>query len=288
NRGIKTPTKFLPVGQGFFVEVVTDLGDIEFNNSQRTFKRESAGESVFLRDATETAVEEENTLNETQILRLEFGVSSGASRSFVLGFSEQTTDGFDYGYDGGLITNPPADDMGSLLDGQQYVIQAFAPITPDKEVDLVLHASGNYTYSLKSTEITNIPESQPLFIRDNLTGNTFDLRSAQQYDFTSVAGSFTDRFQVIFEDPTLSTPDLQLNNILVFVNNDKLFVKGVEDQVKALSIINMLGQNVKRYNDVSHDVLKNGIDISGLSTGMYVVSLQTTNKLQHTQKVVKE
>ncbi|NND10143.1 MAG: T9SS type A sorting domain-containing protein, partial [Flavobacteriaceae bacterium] len=78
-----------------------------------------------------------------------------------------------------------------------------------------------------------------------------------------------------------------LNNILVFVNNDKLFVKGVEDQVKALSITNMLGQNVKRYNDVSYNVLKNGIDISGLSTGMYVVSLQTTNKLQHTQKVVK-
>ncbi|MBT8303826.1 MAG: T9SS type A sorting domain-containing protein, partial [Bacteroidia bacterium] len=161
-------------------------------------------------------------------------------------------------------------------------------ITPDKEVDLVLHASGNYTYSLKSTEITNIPESQPLFIRDNLTGNTYDLRSAQQYDFTSVAGSFTDRFQVIFEDPTLSTPDLQLNNILVFVNNDKLFVKGVEDQVKALSITNMLGQNVKRYNNVSHDVLKNGIDISDLSTGMYVVSLQTTNELQHTQKVIKD
>ncbi len=45
---------------------------------------------------------------------------------------------------------PPDDDMGSLLNGQQYVIQAFAPYTPDKEIDLVLHASGNFTYTLKS------------------------------------------------------------------------------------------------------------------------------------------
>ena len=43
---------------------------------------------------------QENVASETQILRLEFRVSNGASRSFVLGFTEDATDGFDYGYDG--------------------------------------------------------------------------------------------------------------------------------------------------------------------------------------------
>ncbi len=42
---------------------------------------------------------DETTASETQILRLEFRVSSGASRSFVLGFTEDATDGYDYGYD---------------------------------------------------------------------------------------------------------------------------------------------------------------------------------------------
>ena len=40
NRGIKTPTNFIPVGQAFFVEVVND-GNIEFNNGQRVFIKES-------------------------------------------------------------------------------------------------------------------------------------------------------------------------------------------------------------------------------------------------------
>ncbi len=38
--GIKTPTFNIPVGQGFFVEVIND-GNIEFNNGQRVFVKES-------------------------------------------------------------------------------------------------------------------------------------------------------------------------------------------------------------------------------------------------------
>ncbi len=231
-QGIKRPTNYIPVGQSFFVQVIAD-GDIEFNNGQRIFIKESDvladqlnggyanNGSVFFRtsntDNAESGTEE--TAAETQILRLEFGVSSGASRSFVIGFSEDATDGYDYGLDGGLINDPPDDDMGSLLNGQQYVIQAFAPYTPDKEIDLVLHASGNYTYTLKSTEISNFPEDQDLFLRDNLNGGHFDLRSTEPYNFTSVAGSFTDRFQVIFQDPSaLSTEEFMSDNTLIYVN----------------------------------------------------------------------
>ncbi len=38
--GIKRPTNYIPVGQSFFVEVIAD-GDIEFNNGQRVFIKES-------------------------------------------------------------------------------------------------------------------------------------------------------------------------------------------------------------------------------------------------------
>ncbi len=70
-------------------------------------------------ELSETIVE-----SDPKILRIEFRVSNGASRSFVIGFTDDSTDGWDYGLDGGLIQNPPPDDMGSLLDGQQYIIQA--------------------------------------------------------------------------------------------------------------------------------------------------------------------
>ena len=290
-QGIKVPTFNIPVGQGFFVEVVND-GNIEFNNGQRVFKQENLNESVFFRDVDSqtTGSSTENRVDEMQILRLEFGVSSGASRSFVLGFSDYTTDGFDYGYDGGLITNPPADDMGSLLNGQQYVIQAFAPITPEKEVALVMHSSGSFTHTLKSTEITNIPESQALLIRDNLTGSIYDLRSTEPYNFTSDSGTFMDRFEVVFTDPTLSVNDNVLDTVVIFVDNrqDKLMVKGLDQDVRQMTITNMLGQIVRTFNDIENNVLENGVHVGDLSSGVYLVNLMTKDNLKLNKKIILE
>ncbi|NNL16081.1 MAG: T9SS type A sorting domain-containing protein [Flavobacteriaceae bacterium] len=287
--GIKLPTFYLPVGQGFFVEVAND-GDIEFNNGQRVFKKEDLGESIFFRSSnTDSQASTEETASETQILRLEFGVSSGASRSFVIGFSEDATDGYDFGLDGGLINDPPDDDMGSLLNGQQYVIQAFAPYTPDKEIDLVLHASGNFTYTLKSTEISNFPEDQDLFIKDLLTGQSYDLRSTVPYNFTSVAGSFTDRFKVVFQDPeALSTEDITNDNILIYVNQpeEKLYVSQLTEQVKKLSIKNLLGQQIISFDKIDNQTLENGLDISYLNTGVYIISLSYDNDQTIDKKVI--
>ena len=222
----------------------------------------------------------ETVLTEIQILRLEFRVSNGASRSFVIGFTEDATDGFDYGYDGGLINNPPLDDMGSLLNGQQYVIQAFAPITPDKEIDLVLHASGNFNYTLISTEISNFPDDQDLFMRDNLTGESFNLRDNDGYQFTSKAGTFATRFQVIFQDPsTLSNEEFNTDNTLMYVNGTegKLYVKSLTDQARQLNMTNMLGQTIKSFDKINNQNLENGINISDLNTGIYIVNIQTEN-----------
>lgn len=231
----------------------------------------------------------EPTTSETQILRLEFRVSNGASRSFVIGFAENTTDGFDYGYDGGLIQNPPPDDMGSLLNGQQYVIQAFAPITPDKEIDLVLHASGNFDYTLISTEISNFPDDQDLFLKDNLTGEYFDLRSPKGYSFNSEAGTFMNRFQVIFQDPAaLSNEEFTANNTLIYVNpiEEELYAKSLKDQAIRLRIVNLLGQNVKSYRSITNQALENGIDISNLNPGIYMVSIFTDNNNSIDKKVI--
>ncbi len=295
-QGIKIPTFYIPVGQGFFVEIVND-GNVEFNNGQRVFIKESDSDgvnpnngSLFFRngDSQTSDSTTENRVDEMMILRLEFGVSSGASRSFVLGFSNYTTDGFDYGYDGGLITSPPSDDMGSILNGDQYVIQAFAPITPEKEVNLIMHSSGSFTHTLKSTEITNIPEGQDLFIRDNLTSSTYDLRSTEPYNFTSVAGTFTDRFEVIFTDPTLSVSDEILNNLIIYMDNvqDKLYIKSLDEDVKNITLTNLLGQTVKTFSNLDSNTLENGLHINGLSSGIYLVNLTTENNSELTKKII--
>jgi len=179
--------------------------------------------------------------------------------------------------------------MGSILNGEQYVIQAFSPITDDKVIDLNLNTSGNFTYSLKAVELTNIAEGQEIYLRDNLNNTYFDLTSEEAYNFTSEAGLFTDRFDIVFEAAeTLSSEEFNTDSTLIYVNQleDKLYVKALTNQAKQLSMTNMLGQVVKSYNSVNNQTLENGIDISNLNSGVYVVSVQTENNLSIDKKVI--
>src|SRR5690606_24048391 len=52
---IKTPTRAVAVGQGFFVEGKALGGDVIFKNSQRLFAREAGGGSVFFRNTEDSA-----------------------------------------------------------------------------------------------------------------------------------------------------------------------------------------------------------------------------------------
>ena len=303
--GIKRPTFYIPVGQGFFVEVVED-GNIEFNNGQRVHIKESDilidqddpnygenGSSFFrtTNNQSSQASQEEEVENPYQLIRLEFKTSAGASRRFVLGFSETATDGFDYGLDGGYIDDIPEDDMGSLFEGKQYAIQAFAPITPEKEIDLNLNASGDYSYSIKAVELSNIDENQEVYLRDNLTGTYFDLRGDDAYEFTSAAGTFNDRFDVVFKNnQTLDKDEFEIDNILIYNNRleHKLYVKGLKEDVKSLKLTNMLGQVVKSFGQLTANTLESGVFLGDLSSGVYMVNVVTDNNLKVDKKIILE
>jgi len=155
--------------------------------------------------------------------------------------------------------------MGSLFQGKQYVIQAFSPITDDKEIDLNLNASGNYTYSIKAVELSNINETQEVYLRDNLNGTYFDLRSTDAYEFSSDAGAFPDRFDIVFRIP-----------------------QSLSNNTLSISLTNILGQNVKSINNVSNSSMENGISIKNLSSGMYIVNIVTKDNSQLSKKIMLE
>ena len=297
SEGIKTPTFYIPVGQAFFVEVAND-GPIEFNNGQRVFIKESDADgdpnngSVFMRTAEEGSqgISNASNINENfEIIRLEFGTSAGATRHFVLGFHESTSDGYDYGFDGGKILNIPPEDMGTLMNNERLVLQAFSPISPSKVIDLYLNTSGNLTYSLKINELINIDPAQDIYLRDSKENVYWDLKQGP-YEFTSTPGLDTERFDIVFQSSdTLSNEDFLMDAMLIYANNDekKLFVKGLEDDINMLTITNILGQKINTFVDMDRQVLENGIKIDHLSSGIYIVNVETDTK-EGSKKIIIE
>ncbi|WP_299337596.1 LamG-like jellyroll fold domain-containing protein [uncultured Psychroserpens sp.] len=297
--GTKTPTRYLPVGQGFMTEIVAD-GTVEFNNSQRVFKKESDHNgsynngSVFFRTGqaeqdtdTQEAETEEQLM---QKLRLEFSSVDGPAtrKELLLGFSNYTSDDYDYGYDAKHAT-PTEDDLHLVLEGDPMSMQAYGPITEDKVVPLTLRASGAYNYRIRLTELIDIEEDQQVYLRDNLTGYYFDLRTDQAYEFSTESGEYANRFEIVFEseEATLSAEQEDYQYYLIYFTNNanKLFAKHLTRDVDQLQVINILGQTVREYTDVSATTLDNGLEISNLSRGTYVVYLKMGTHVE-TKKIV--
>ena len=301
--GTITPSRYLPVGQGFITEIIAD-GQVEFNNSQRIFIKESDADgtynngSSFLKSSTKSKKDSnvkeskaDNENNAMQKIRLEFNSTSGPKtrRELLLGFSETTTDGFDYGYDA-ECDESSNNDFNLGLEGKNMNMQAYSPITEDKAIPLNFKSSGDNAFEIKMTETENLEEEQDVYLRDNLTGTYFDLRSDSAYEFQSEAGKFDKRFEIVFQNEakTLSAEEATFTENYIYYQNktNTLFAKKLNSQIKKLALINMRGQTVLEVENVPTESLENGFKFDNISTGAYIVCLRTEMNEVLTKKIV--
>ncbi|WJJ97245.1 LamG-like jellyroll fold domain-containing protein [Algibacter luteus] len=300
--GCIVPTRYLPVGQGFIAEIVAD-GQVEFNNSQRVFIKESDADgtydngSAFSKttngkgEKTETASKTAEEENPMQRIRLEFNSVKGTEtrRELLLGFSDFTTDSFDYGFDA-KNTETSSNDLNLVLEGQNMNIQAYGPITTDKVVPLNFKSSGDNSFEIRITDTENLDESQEIYIKDNLTGVYFDLTQDAAYSFSSEQGIFNNRFEIVFqsEQQSLSIEESMVSENYIYYQNttNTLFVKKLNSAVSKLSLVNMRGQIVLELLNVSTEQLKNGIPFSNIATGAYVVCMRTEANEVLTKKII--
>ena len=300
--GTIVPSRYLPVGQGFITEIVAD-GQVEFNNGQRVFIKESDADGTYYNGSTfsksgnngksskesgSKSTEEADTM---QKMRLEFSSVSGPAtrRELLLGFSDYTSDGYDYGYDA-KCTESNNNDLNLNLEGQNMNMQAYGEIRDDKVVPLNFKSSGNHSFEIRLSDTENMGEDQELYLRDNLTGIYYDLRQDQAYGFTSAQGKFNERFELVFqsEAQTLSTEEaLATQNYMYYQNTTKTFyAKKLNSEVKDLTLINMRGQRLLALNQVSIQQLENGIRFDNVATGTYVVCIRTGDNKLLTKKIL--
>jgi len=290
--GSKIPTQFIPVAQSFMVEIIASTGNIVFNNGQRIFKKEAIGESVFFKSETSNKKQKRadaKTTDSIEKIKLEFTTNNGLGREMVLGFSDLTTDGFDYGYDA-MASETFVNDLTMTLNNLPTVIQGFSNITPEKVIDLNFQSDGKLTYAIEAKIFTGFPEHQEVYLLDNQTENYHDLKLEGPYEFSSVAGIFNDRFKIVFqkESNTLSTEGKASPKENLYYQNktNTFFAKELGSHVSKLSLINMRGQVIFELHDVSNERLTNGIQIKTISTGTYIICLRTEANKVLTKKIV--
>jgi len=211
--GTKTPERYIPVGQGFFVAADSD-GDIVFNNSQRNFVRET-GASIFLfGEPQEEQSEQEGPINNPDIdqqlddsdldapdtrekFRIGFDSPSQYHRQLLLTVDPTTTFGIDRAYDG-EIQFGPMEDMTWDMEDKKFVILGVPNVTDVSEFPLVvtLPQSGPIRISIDALENVDT-ETTTVFLKDRVQNTVTNLLEGD-YEITLEAGEHYNRYLIVF------------------------------------------------------------------------------------------
>jgi hypothetical protein len=188
SEGVINPGDVIAVGQGFFVEMKKGVsGVVTFNNGMRIVNNHGA----FNRVQTDTSNK----------YKLKLTSSSNVSNysQMTLNYYEGSTLNFDYGYDAQSF-NDGTTNLSSMLASKPYSIQSRGSYAAADVVPLYFKTNVNGEHRISLSDTNGVfAADQMVIIKDNLTGVQHNLTANGDYVFTATAGTFTNRFEVVYQ-----------------------------------------------------------------------------------------
>jgi len=284
----KTPKRFIPVGQGFFVTGSATGGTITFNNSQRLFvKEDNVASFTMFRNAAESLTTATNNSEDTytteQFMKFRLGYNSANNyhRQILLGFmNEHATAGIDPGYDA-LNFETLSNDMYFIKGINKLNICGEGVFNIDNTYPLGVKnaVAGNVTFVLDNLE--NVDNNQQVYIFDNVT-NTYNSIKGQNFEVTLPAGVTDNRFTLTFKNgtPDLGTSENELTNGILVTNSQVANTINIKNQLmeataKSVVLFNILGQQITSWDVENLDQSNIVLPTNGISTGAYIVKVIT-------------
>ncbi|RZJ34141.1 MAG: hypothetical protein EOO51_11035 [Flavobacterium sp.] len=265
------PQGVIQTGQGFFVEGTGADNAISFKNSQRI--GDNAGQFFRFAEAERNRI----WLNATN--------SAGAFSQMMVGYIEGATMEVDADIDGRYI-NDGAISLTTSISGADYSIEGRPlPFDPNDVVSLNFKAASAGSYSIAMDHKDGLfADGQQVYLRDNLTGNVHDLSSA--YSFTSEAGTFAGRFDLLYQLPlSAGHPELNLNQVVVFNSNGKLHLNSGSLVMERVEVYDIRGRLLAQRNAVNSSTAE--IEIGGAAQ-VLVVKIFTDDSVVVTRKAIQQ
>uniref|UniRef100_UPI00404A7BC4 T9SS sorting signal type C domain-containing protein n=1 Tax=Gelidibacter sp. TaxID=2018083 RepID=UPI00404A7BC4 len=277
------PERFIPSGQGFFVQGLAD-GNVTFTNAMRM--ADATSNSQFFRQSNAT----------DNKIWLNLSSNNGAFNQVLVAYLDGATDGDDgtyYDAKRNLSTSAAAIIYTSIADAtdQKYAIQGKAASSLNLTEVIPI---GFYTTIDEATIYTfSIPKKQgdffssnPIYLKDNLLGITHEV-SASDYTFTSETGEFNSRFEIVFTLETLGlgAPDIhnQLTVVELSSGHIQFKMSGLQN-ITAIHLYDVLGRLVaQKQTHSSNETL----EASGLSQASYIAKVTLENGHVLTKKILK-
>ncbi|OAB78689.1 T9SS type A sorting domain-containing protein [Cochleicola gelatinilyticus] len=269
--GGATPNGFVPSGEGFAVKALV-AGSAEFNNAMRVTGNNDVSGRLSLVERDRVWL---NVFNETH----------GLGSTSLLGFSEITSEGFDPGADIIRLATPVSL-YQELETGEQLGIQGREAFTSEAIVPFSfatqVETLESYRISIHDLDGTSISEAT-VYLIDH-TADIITNLNEQSYAFTATAGTYSNRFSIVFEDRTLGVSSGTSEAVLIYPNptQDILFIKTPNTQIKTVEVFDIRGRKVQQNSNVIDQ-----LNLSNLKSAVYFVKI-TTDTETLIKRIIKE
>jgi hypothetical protein len=258
---------FISPAQGFFVKHDNTKSSNTFTFNEAMQSHSNSGDT-FLKGATRTEVN----------LTITDGASTNSTDIYYI---EQTTPGFDNGYDSTLFYNGGTDfgiytHLVADSVGDDYGIQSLPKNNYENMIVPVgVNALSSSEIVISATAI-NLPSEINIYLEDK-NNNSFTLLDDASTYTTTLSKDLNGigRFYMHTTSGVLSTDDLiSNNNFSIYTSSiDNLRILGVHTGVANVCMYDILGKEVLRNSFEGNSV--NDIALPNLKKGVYIVQLST-------------
>ena len=245
------PTGEIAAGQAFFTTSKATGGSVAFNNAMRL----SSGGAIL---DNSQFFKTKNTKGKTAQIEknriwLNLTNAKGAFKQTLVGYIAGATNDIDNAFDGESFDGQEFIDFYSVNQGKNLTIQGRAlPFSENDEVPLGFRSTIEGSFSISIDQVDGSMTNQNIFIEDKLT-NTITELNAGNYTFSTVAGTFNDRFVLRYTNgKTLGTDTVttQKNKVVVSVKNKQIKINSLSETINKVVIFDLLGRQIYQNNKV--------------------------------------
>lgn len=268
------PNGFIQVGQGFIVQkkIFGNTGNLLFSNSMR-----SSGNNAdqFFRNTA---------ANERSRIWLNLTNTAGVFGQTLIAYMSSADNGIDR--TDGKYLGDGSTALTSWLDNTEYIIQGRASFISSDLVPLNFRtlSAGSYTIAIDHVDGL-FSGSQEIILRDKLTGTNQNLKSAA-YTFTTAAGSFNSRFEVVYTSGVLSAESataLDSNSVVLYKKDDNIVVNSRKATLDHVEVYDMNG----RLLAVAKNINSKEVSINvGKTNQVLVFRITSTEGMTISRKII--
>lgn len=184
---------------------------------------------------------------EKDIYRLNLSDSYQNYNQILIGYDANATEAFDIGIDGKAFEYDDAI-LFTTIDNNKYVIQGRPTFDSNDKLALgvKIKSDGFYTVQLENKE--GVFNQQPIYLKDNFNGSITEI-SKQPYTFSSTAGSFTTRFELMYQLEKNSVKEHQIT----VLNHDTEILINSSSNMQLITVYDLLGKKIYELNKTTNE-----------------------------------